>query len=259
MAFLTEQVDEIFDSVVPKQINLKSFYTKDTLNPKVWDNGRLRPELRKQLLRIAKEFIETVKFTMPVVDIIMVGSSTSYNWSKYSDIDLHILVDFSQITEITDEEVLKDYFTCKKNDWNNKHTELHIASYPVEVYIQSNTEPNASDGVYSIRNDYWIKQPKTTDLKLDANLIKKQASVVINRIEQFEEAFEDCKSRNRLKILGMLAEQLYDTIVQGRKDGLNASGESSPENIVFKVLRRSGHLGRLKDLKTKIFDRTESR
>lgn len=255
---LTEQVDEIFDSVIPSQINLKSFNTKDTLNPKIWENGKLNPAFRKQLLKIAQKFIESVKFKLPVVDIIMVGSSTSYNWSKYSDIDLHVLVDFSKIDVITDEEVLKDYFTCKKNDWNNKHTELRIASYPVEVYIQSDTEQNASDGVYSIRNDYWIKQPVTTTLELDAPLIKNHAANLINRIEQFETAFEECTSKRKLKILGMLSEQLFDLITQGRKDGLNKNGESSPENIIFKVLRRSGHLGRLKDLKLKIYDRLET-
>lgn len=255
---LTEELDSIFDSVVPQQINLKSFTTKETLNPKIWNNGRLNPTFRKQLLKIAKEFIESVKFTLPVVDIIMVGSSTSYNWSKYSDIDLHILVDFTQVDCITDEEVLKDYFTCKKNDWNNKHTELRIASYPVELYIQSDSEENASDGVYSIRNDYWIKQPVTKNLELDRELIKEQAATLINRIEEFESAFETCQSRRKLHILQMLSEQLYDTIVQGRKDGLNKNGESSPENIVFKVLRRSGHLARLKDLKLKIFDKVES-
>ena len=131
-----DAVDELFDKLYPNQINLKSFEVKKSLNPRIWKNGILDSTIRKRLIEIAKEFITTIKIEkLPVIDIIMVGSSASYNWSKYSDIDLHILVDFSKIKDITNEDVLKDYFSCKKNDWNNKHEDLTIHNYPVELYI----------------------------------------------------------------------------------------------------------------------------
>lgn len=97
MRHLTETyVDELFDKLYPDQINLKSFEVKKSLNPKVWKNGVLDPTIRKRLIEIAREFVSTIKMSeLPICDIIMVGSSASYNWSKYSDIDLHILVDFS--------------------------------------------------------------------------------------------------------------------------------------------------------------------
>ena len=131
-----DAVDELFDKLYPNQINLKSFEVKKSLNPQIWKNGILDSTIRKRLIEIAKEFITTIKIEkLPIIDIFMVGRSASYNWSKYSDIDLHILVDFSKIKDITNEDVLKDYFSCKKNDWNNKHEDLTIHNYPVELYI----------------------------------------------------------------------------------------------------------------------------
>lgn len=122
MYSIDEAVDTLIEEVTPEQINLKSFETKNTLNPKIWEDNVIKRDVRKHLLSIAAEFITTIKITgLPVDDIIIVGSSASYNWSKYSDLDLHILVDFTKIDSITDPNLLKDYFTSKKNDWNNKH------------------------------------------------------------------------------------------------------------------------------------------
>ena len=256
---IDEAVDEIFDSVQPEQINLKSFETKEKLNDKVWEDGSLKQEIRKRLLSIAKAFVDTIKIPeLPIVDIILVGSSASYNWSKYSDLDLHILVDFTKIDVISDVDLLKDYFTCKKNEWNNKHSELSVASYPVELYVQDMNEENASDGVYSIKNDYWIKQPHAKNIEMNKTMIKQQAAALVNRIEQIQDIFDNCKSRKKLTLLTMVADKLYDTIVQGRRDGLAAKGEGSNENIVFKVLRRTGHLGMLRELKSKAYDKLES-
>jgi hypothetical protein len=102
MQSISEQiVDSIFDKLYPNQINLKSFETKKNLNPAIWCNGKLRKDVKPKLTKIAKKFIESVKLeNLPVTDILVVGSCASYNWSKYSDIDLHVEVDFSKVKQI---------------------------------------------------------------------------------------------------------------------------------------------------------------
>ena len=45
------------------------------------------------------------------VDILIVGSIASFNWSKYSDIDLHIITDFKAINDNT--ELVKNYLYSK--------------------------------------------------------------------------------------------------------------------------------------------------
>ena len=56
--------------------------------------------------------------------------------------------------------ILKKYFTECKNDWNLKHSNLKIEGYDVELYVQDVNEENASNGVYSLMNDEWVKQPQ---------------------------------------------------------------------------------------------------
>ena len=129
------EITKLVDKIYPEQINLKSFNYKKQLNPKIWEKNKIKKNVRKRLIKIAKEFVKSTDIDFIPVDILIVGSIASFNWSKYSDIDLHILVDFSKIKDITNEDVLKDYFSCKKNDWNNKHEDLTIHNYPVELYI----------------------------------------------------------------------------------------------------------------------------
>ena len=82
---------------------LKSFEPKKELNPKVWDLSggvaTMKPEVRERLLEIAYEFIDFLDIDIVVTDIILTGSLSNYNWSKYSDFDLHIVANFSQYPE----------------------------------------------------------------------------------------------------------------------------------------------------------------
>ena len=57
-------------------------------------NGKLKDNIRKRLIKIAKEFIDSTELDFIPIDIVIVGSIASFNWSKYSDIDLHIITDF---------------------------------------------------------------------------------------------------------------------------------------------------------------------
>ena len=77
---------------------LSSFQVKDTLNPKIWTNvdneeqSKMHPEVKEALLAIANEFIEFLNVDIFVSDVTMTGSLANYNWSKFSDVDLHLYV-----------------------------------------------------------------------------------------------------------------------------------------------------------------------
>ena len=79
-------------------INVSSFQLKDNLNPKIWDNDQsLNSRVRQHLEKIAKVFITKTKIPTGVIsDIILTGSLAGYNWSNYSDVDLHVIVDYSK-------------------------------------------------------------------------------------------------------------------------------------------------------------------
>lgn len=247
---------KLLDSVQPQQVNLNSFKYKNILNTKIWHKGTLNPIVRKRLLSIAVEFYKTLETTIIPNDIIIVGSLANYNWSKYSDIDLHLVIDFSKINKNVD--LVRNFFILKKNDWNSKHENLTIYNFPVETYVQDINEENAAEGVFSLKYNRWIKFPKGGTLKMNEELIKTQAAKLINTIEYYEKKANKFTEKESLEVLSHKVNLLYDLIKNSRKIGLSKEGEGSLENIVFKTLRRSGHLARLNNLRIYLYDKINS-
>lgn len=250
------EVEKIYDNISPAQINLKSFETKETLNPKLWSkDGELDPSIRKRLLTIAMDFYQSLDIETLPIDIILVGSNAGYNWSKYSDIDLHVLMDFEKIND--DTNLLHNYFASKKVTWSSQHR-ITIKGYDVELYVQNVHEHNASDGTFSLTKNEWLQIPKAKDIRLDRKLITHQAAKIINVIDGYEEEMAPDMNQKALERLYIKCDKLYKLIFQNRREGLQQFGESATNNIVFKVLRRSGHLEALRKLKFEIYDKLET-
>ena len=241
---------------------LNSFHLKDELNPKIWvlPNERymsdpkgqvetMRPKVRARLLEIANEFIEVLKVDIVVSDVIMTGSLANYNWSSFSDIDLHILVDFNQFSE-SQLPLYTELFGLKKTLYNDTHN-ITIYGYEVELYVQNESETHFSSGVYSVLHDEWINNPKKEDVTIDTNLIKNKATkwmeIIDGAIENAQdEPLEDAKR---------LIQKYKDKIKKYRTCGLEKDGEYSDENLVFKVLRRNGYIQKLFDFENEYTDK----
>ena len=254
------EFDAIFDKIYPEQINLKSFESKDHLCPSIWVDNELKKSVRPRLYAIAKNFVSNLDDNMeiPIWDVVLVGSIAGFNWSKYSDIDLHVMVNYEQIKQYGKRETLKALFDMKKNDWNSKH-DILIYGYPVEMYIQFSDEENASDGIYSIKYSKWVKIPQGGNEITHKDLIRKQAARYINIIDKIEDAATKAKSRKQCKALYDEMDKVHDEIVQGRKLGLaTEEREYAPGNLVFKILRRTGHLGKTNDVKRYLYDKITS-
>lgn len=280
-----EQIKEDIDSAeavlsTPGQINLKSFDLHDKLNDKIWDKeNNLRRDIREDLINIASDFYDTLDiaeiteegdpdkkpdktFNKYIKDVFLVGSLASFNYSSYADIDLHLLMDENKLVGKNKLalNILKKYFTECKNDWNLKHSDLKIEGYDVELYVQDVKEENASNGVYSLFNDEWVKEPKPLDTaNLDIAWVEKKALDYIEQIDSLEEVVN---SNSDLELIEKAKDELKkikDKIVQGRRDSLAAGqGEMNSYNILFKILRRSGHIGKINDLTVKAYDMLNS-
>jgi len=230
---------------------LNSFSIKDSLNPKVWENPKdpknatIVPKVRKALMRIAEEFIDELGEDIFVEDIFFMGSLVNFNWSEYSDFDLHVMIDFERYGK--QEELYKELFDLKKKLFNDKHN-IKIFGYDVEVYAQPTTDKANSDGVYSVMNDEWIHIPTKTNKNIDMSVLKDKIKSWTDKID---DAIEDSKLEGKTEKL----KKLKDKLKTYRQSGLNKDGEFSYENLVFKYLRRSGHIGKLFDEKTKIKDK----
>ena len=111
---------------------IKSFYLKDTLNPDVWEDGDiLKDDIREKLLEISNDFLTDNEIDHDIKDIVLTGSNCNYNWSEYSDYDLHIVLDFKNINEDTD--LVSKYFKSICSNWNLLHN-VKIGEYDVEIY-----------------------------------------------------------------------------------------------------------------------------
>ena len=230
---------------------LDSFSIKDTLNPKVWKNpdepkdSIMIPKVREGLLRISEEFIDDLGDDIFVEDVYLMGSLANFNWSEYSDFDLHVIIDFERYGK--QEELYKELFDLKKKLFNEKHN-IKIFGYDVELYAQGATDEAHSDGVFSVMNNEWINVPSKKQLKLNMEVLKNKINSWTNKID---DGIEDAKSSGNVEPL----KKLKDKLKEYRQSGLNKEGEFSYENLVFKFLRRSGHIGKLFDEKTKIKDK----
>ena len=103
---------------------LKSFRAKDTLNTEIWDydvsdnikEPIIDNEVKDILIEVSDDFINFLGVDVDVEDITMTGSLSNYNWSSFSDVDLHILVDFDS-SDIP-KKILRELFNAKQGIWN---------------------------------------------------------------------------------------------------------------------------------------------
>lgn len=229
---------------------IKSFVTRDELNPKIWDSDdMLKNEVREKLLSSAGEFVDFLGVPIVVEDIIFTGSLSNYNWSKYSDIDLHIVADFKQF----DDELLPLYeelFKVKKTLFNTDH-DIKIFGYEVELYVQDLHAAHFSSGVYSVLNNEWNNKPKKEKVQIDRNLIKEKSKQWMGIIDTAIEAASDVTADDARDIIKKCREKLK----KYRTCGLEKNGEYSDENLVFKVLRRNGYIEKLINFENDVVDK----
>jgi len=227
-------------------INTSMIQYHTELFPKFWENETLKPKVREVLLKIANSFIKSLKLPegVEVKDIWFTGSMANFNYNDASDIDLHALVDYKEVEG--DEDFVREYFTTKKNIWNDNY-DLKIFGHDVELYAQDTNEEHDATGIYSVMNNEWVRKPEYNKPEYDKETIKKKTYDFMKKIDDIEsdDTIEDEVKLNKLK-------QITEKIREYRKAGLSDKGEFSTENLVFKLLRNNGYLEKASDLKTKL-------
>ena len=154
---------------------LSSFRLQKELNPKIWESSdKMSPKVRDRLLDIAYEFIEFLGVDVVISDVVMTGSLANYNWSRFSDVDLHLIADFEQFSE-KELPLYEELFRLKKTLFNDKH-DITIYGYDVELYVQNDVESHFSSGEYSVLFNEWKNKPKKETPKKEAVKVKKDGT-----------------------------------------------------------------------------------
>ena len=237
-----------------QKIDLASLSLKDVLNRDIWmDDDKIRPEISVRLVEIAKDFMNNLGLSdIDIKDIVLTGSLANYNWSDYSDLDLHILVDFNDIDE--NEDLVREFFRGKSGNWNDRH-DIKLRGFEVEAYVQDIDESHSSSGVYSLINNTWGVKPQKENPTLDLETTKKKAQRLMDLVDDIERLYNEEKLREAY----VSSQLLKEKIRKFRKCGLETqAGAYSPENMAFKVLRRNDYLGKLNDLRNNSYDRLMS-
>jgi hypothetical protein len=193
------------------------------LNPKLWDNNHLRKEVRHKLLQIARHFIDYLEVpNLRLKDVTLSGSSAGYNYSAYSDIDLHLVVNS------------KELYSAEKSQYNDTY-DLTIEGIPVELYVQPADQVHHSAGIYSVLDDKWINEPVHEEPTVDVKDIKSKARNYAGKINSAIRSQDIDKCKKAMEDLKRL-----------RKAGLESNGEQSVENLAFKLLRARGQIDKLR-------------
>jgi predicted nucleotidyltransferase len=232
---------------------LKSFEPQNELNPKIWnEDGKsyvMKPEVRERLLEIANEFIDYLKIEVIITDVVLTGSLANYNWSKYSDFDIHIIANFNQFPQ-SHVDLYKEFFMLKKALFNKNH-DIKLFGYETELYVESEDEAHFSSGVYSLLYDEWQHEPEKEQVKIDENTIERKAKQWMEIIDGVLENIEDESIEDAKELLS----KYKDKLKKFRTCGLEKNGEYSSENLVFKILRRNGYLEKLMSAGTKVLEK----
>ena len=250
--------EQQLNEVELQDINLKSFEVQDRLNPKFWINNKINSRVRLKLLDLADEFYDSlnIKWVKPK-DIVLTGSIANYNWSKYSDVDVHILINYKDVWKKT--EIVKDYFDSKKELWSQEHEGLKIYGFPVEIYVEDTNNKNPNSGIYSLNKNKWIVEPNDfQDAKINEEYIKRVSAKLMTQIDDIEEELKKEKDSHKLEVLSTKMKRLFEKLHRQRKESLEKHGELGTYNIIWKVLRRTDYLDKIWDIINTIYNKVNS-
>ena len=212
----------------------------DELNPKLFEGNKLKPDVVDKINEIVDAFLESLAeddIKIKVDDIILVGSNVSYNYTKDSDLDIHILADTSQLD--CPDNLYPLLYGAYKSLFNRKMN-INFYGIPVEVYVETDDTPLRSNGIYSVKDNDWIKEP-------DQESIPEIDNDKVNELVQpYEDRFNEIKENPSVEAIDQLITDIYDE----RKEGMSKEdGEYSYPNLCFKEFRNRGYLDQLKDLR----------
>ena len=241
------EADKVDEQLASKAIT-EAIEKHDKLNSKLFTNDEvLKDKVKDKLLEIVDEFLNDLKdqkVEIKVDDILLVGSNANYNYTKDSDIDLHIIANTKKSKY--DEELSNALYGAYRTLFN-KRLDIQIYDIKVELYVETENSPRNSNGVYSVKKNKWVKKPVHEEIpEYDKDALNKLVDKWENKIKDLEIKLKADSLKDEKKVLDLL-EKIYDS----RKKGV-AKSEYDIDNLAFKELRNKGYLDKLKDYRNEL-------
>ena len=242
---------------------ISSFYHKD-LCPSFWDKQEsgdsvkweFDQRIRKKLVRIGKEFFNQFKGPLKqkdIKDIQLTGSLANFNWTELSELDIHIIVNFSGLND-KNPEILKGEINSIKFRWNTEH-QIKIRGHEVELFINDSNEHHSESALFSLLENKWIKNPVYDPPEIDEKDIDKKYDSLVYDIEQLETKLTAADLPSNAKDLYKRCIRTKEKLQKIRKEYLRKGGNMSIGNLVFKKLKNKGYIEKLIDTTSKAYDK----
>lgn len=160
-------------------------YPQKGLDPDVWETktGLLKSQCKTQILNKLYSFFigqGLSEYAKWLLDVVITGSLTSYQYTRRSDLDIHVILKSKAFLELEDiqipeEElfdVLNDTWRLILNDEEKEYltgTRHRLEFYfePLEVMQERLENPEKHDGIYSILEDTWLVPPREIEIDFD--------------------------------------------------------------------------------------------
>ena len=215
------------------------FEPHNELNPKIWQGKTLMPTVESALIKIARDFKKFIDVPFDVVDVRVTGGQVSYFYTEHSDLDLHLVADFSSVN--CDREAA-ELFDTKRLLYKAKY-DITVHGIPVELYVEDLDHPAVS-AAYSVMKRQWITRPKQELGPFDVDKIEHMTRVWDTIIRHSLES-KNVKT----------ARKTIDLLRKFRQQGLKSQGEYSTANLVYKTLRNSDIIRNLQNFIDQDHDR----
>lgn len=135
----------------------------EELNPKLFDGNELKPEVKEAIIKIADEFVKELGedgITFALKDVVLLGSNVSYNYTKDSDLDIHLIADSSSLD--CSPELYNKLYSAYRSIFNKSY-DIKLKGIPAEIYVELDEPQAKSNGIYSL-NSGWVKEPVQQDI-----------------------------------------------------------------------------------------------
>lgn len=215
----------------------ESLEKHDTLNQAIWEGEELKEDVKGAIKEIVQKYVEDSEILSmdDIIDIELLGSNASYNYTQYSDLDIHLVVNMEALSK--DPTLLQIACNAEKALFNKAYNFM-IKGVEVELYVEDVKAATASNGIYSITKDEWIKKPEPIDIP-DFIEDDEYLAILDNWMIKARNILNDRSSKN--------IQQFINDLYNLRRLSIMSEGEYAKGNLVFKEIRNAGLLQELKD------------
>jgi hypothetical protein len=243
------------------------------LDPRLFNNGALRPHVRNSILATALNHFRTEYYNPDAwTTVWLVGSGVSFQWAAHrdpADLDCLISVDYAKFREanqhmqgLSDKEIAADINEGFRK-LLNKDEDLFLDTYELTFYVNVNPSIEALKpyAAYSITADNWVVLPEMHNAPSKPEwkqLAQADLSKTLDLVHRYSKTLEDLTNasneavmRNHEATLNVIIQQgagMFDDIHSRRSEAFSPTGEGYFDfnNYRWQAGKQSGAVAALK-------------